>query len=47
MVVLLKDLACANRLQNNLEDVMKAVEKILIEQNNPNSSLHFHVSKGF
>jgi len=41
----LKDQACANKLQDNIEDVMKAAEKVLIEQNNQNSSLHFCVSK--
>jgi len=41
----LKDLACANKLENNIEDVVKATEKILNEQNNPVSTLRFHVSK--
>jgi len=41
----LKDLACANKLENNIENVAKAVEKIMNEQNNPTSTLRFHVSK--
>lgn len=41
----LKDLACANKLEKGIEDVLNAVEKILVEQNNPNSILRFHVSK--
>lgn len=41
----LKDLACANNLENNIEDVVKAIVKILNEQNNPASTLRFHVSK--
>jgi len=41
----LKDLACANKLENNIVDVVKATEKILNEQNNPASTLRYHVSK--
>ena len=41
----LKDLACANKLENSIEDVLKAAVKILNEQNNPASTLRFHVSK--
>jgi len=41
----LKDLACANKLQSGIENVMCAVNKVLSEQNDPNSSLRFHVSK--
>lgn len=41
----LKDLACANKLQSNIENVMCTVNKILSEQNDLNSSLHFRVSK--
>jgi putative transposase len=41
----LKDLACANKLQNSIDDVKKAVVKILTEQINPASNLRFHVSK--
>jgi len=41
----LKDLACANRLEDNIEEVLKATVKILDEQNNPAFTLRFHVSK--
>ena len=41
----LKDLACANKLQSGIDTVMDAVNTILNEQNDPNSSLRFHVSK--
>jgi transposase len=41
----LKELACANKLEKCIEDVLNAVVKILIEQNNPNSMMRFHVSK--
>jgi DDE superfamily endonuclease len=41
----LKDLACANKLQNGIDDVMCTVNIVLNEQNNPISSLRFHVSK--
>jgi putative transposase len=41
----LKDLACANKLENKIEDVVMATEKILNKQNNPASTLHFHDSK--
>ena len=41
----LKDLACANKLEDNLVEVVKAAEKILCCQNDPESNLHFHVSK--
>jgi hypothetical protein len=41
----LKDLACADKLQDNIDEVVKAADKILSEQNNPNSCLRFHVSK--
>jgi putative transposase len=41
----LKDLACANKLENQIEDVVKAIEKILNEQNDPASTLRFHLSK--
>jgi len=41
----LKDLACANKLQDNIDEVMKAAEKILIGQNNPFAFTRFHVSK--
>jgi transposase len=41
----LKELACANKLEKCIEDVLNAVVKILIEQNNLNSIMRFHVSK--
>jgi len=41
----LKDLACANKLEDHLVEVVKAAEKILWCQNDPESNLHFHVSK--
>lgn len=41
----LKDLACANKLEDSIEDVLKSTVKILNEQNNPASTLRFHVSK--
>jgi transposase len=41
----LKDLVCANKLEDNIENVVKAAEKILIAQNNPASELRSHVSK--
>lgn len=41
----LKDLACANKLQSSIENVMCAVDKVLYEQNDLNSCLRFHVSK--
>jgi putative transposase len=41
----LKDLACANKLEDNIENVVKATEKILNEQNNPDSDLRFRISK--
>jgi transposase len=41
----LKDVACANKLESNIEGVQAAVVKILNEQNNQASTLRFHVSK--
>jgi hypothetical protein len=41
----LKDLACANKLQNSLDEVMTNAQTILHEQNNPGSNLRFNVSK--
>ena len=41
----LKDLACANKLQDSIQDVVQAADHILNEQNNPKSTLCFHVSK--
>ena len=41
----LKDLACANKLQDNIESVVKSAEKILSEQNRSASDLRFLLSK--
>jgi transposase len=41
----LKDLACANKLEDNIENVVKTTEKILNAQNDRGSDLRFHVSK--
>lgn len=41
----LKDLACANKLQDNLDAVMQSAHKILTEQNLSTSPLRFLVSK--
>ncbi len=41
----LKDHACANKLQDNIEEVVKAAVKIMTAQNCPTSDLRFSVSK--
>ena len=41
----LKDLACANKLQDNIDDVVSVAERILTEQNMLDSSLCFRLSK--
>ena len=41
----LKDLACANKLQDNIEAVVKSAEKILSDQNLSTSDLRFLLSK--
>lgn len=41
----LKDLACANKLQDKIEDVVSSAEKILNEQNSVASDLRFLLSK--
>jgi hypothetical protein len=41
----LKDLACANKLQDDIVEVVKVAEKIMVCQNDPASYLRFHVSK--
>jgi len=41
----LKDHACANKLQDNIEEVVKAAVKLMIVQNDQTSDLKFHVSK--
>jgi transposase len=41
----LKDHACANKLQDNIEEVVKAAEKIMTVQNRQTLDSRFHVSK--
>jgi transposase len=41
----LKDLACANKLQDRIETVVQSAEKILCAQNSPASDLRFLLSK--
>jgi putative transposase len=41
----LKDRACVNKLQDNIEDVVRSTEKVLMDQNMLVSSSRFHVSK--
>jgi hypothetical protein len=41
----LKDLACANKLQDNMDAVMQNAEKIMTNQNISTSLLRFQVSK--
>jgi transposase len=41
----LKDHACANKLQGNIEEVVKTAEKIMTNQNCQASDPKFHVSK--
>lgn len=41
----LKDLACANKLQDDIKAVARNAEKILNEQNLPTSDLRFFLSK--
>jgi len=41
----LKDHACANKLQDNIDEVVKAGEKIMTAQNCQTSDPKFHVSK--
>jgi len=41
----LKDLACANKLQHNIEAVMKSAEKIMANQNLPTFDSRFLLSK--
>ncbi len=43
----LKDLACANKLQGNIEAVVKSAETILNKQNLSTSDLRFLLSKYF
>jgi hypothetical protein len=41
----LKDQACANKLQNGIDEVVKAAENILINQNKPEAASRYHVSR--
>lgn len=41
----LKDLACANKLQDNIDEVVKAVDHALKDQNMVTSTSRFHVSR--
>jgi len=41
----LKNLACANKLQDNIDEVVKAAEKIMSTQNDETSRLRFRLSK--
>jgi len=41
----LKDLACANKLQDNIDAVVEVAEKTMTNQNDPKSELRFCVSK--
>ena len=41
----LKDLACANKLQDHLVEIVKAAEKIIACQNDSGTNLRFHLSK--
>jgi putative transposase len=41
----LKDLACANKLEDSMEAVVQNAETVLAKQNVPDSPLRFHVSK--
>lgn len=41
----LKDKACANKLQDNIDDVVKSAEKTMTSQNTPTVDFRYHVSK--
>ena len=41
----LKDLACSNKLQDDILEVLKSAEHIMMNQNQPDASLRFLVSK--
>jgi DDE superfamily endonuclease len=41
----LKDLACANKLQDNIDEVIRAAEHTLMDQNTLESASRYHVSK--
>lgn len=41
----LKDLACANKLQDDISEVLKSAERVMKKQNLTEDLLSFHVSK--
>ena len=41
----LKDLACANKLQDDILEVLHSAENIMMEQNQPEAALRFLLSK--
>jgi len=41
----LKDRACANKLEDNMDEVVKSAEKTLVAQNDQTTDLRYHVSK--
>ena len=41
----LKDRACANKLQDTIEEVRLSAEKVLVDQNRIDNDFNFHVSK--
>ena len=43
----LKDLACANHLEDRMEDVVGMAEKVMSHQNDSTCDYRFHVSKDF
>ena len=40
----LKDLACANKLQDDIVDVLSSAEEVMLNQNREGALLRFHVS---
>jgi hypothetical protein len=41
----LNDLACANKLQDNIDEVVRVAENVLIDQNAHESASRYHVSR--
>ena len=41
----LKNVACANKLQDDIDEVIKSAEKLMTIQNDPSADFRFHVSK--
>jgi putative transposase len=41
----LKDQACANKLEDDIAEVLKSAEHALLEQNQPEAIVRFHVSR--